>query len=193
MKRMFLSILFAAILIGATFTSPPQAALGAPAAAGGCTASASGSVTIYNRPSTRAVVFSILPTGFSAQISARTEGGWLGFDPGIAQAANVGPFRLRWVQRKAVKLAGNCGNIPRVWGPPPRVCFDMPMEDVNVYDHPRTTAHVITVLSPGEFAGVVRRGSAGWVKLNLRQGNSGARGTGWVEESTLNVNGPCGF
>jgi hypothetical protein len=198
MKRLILSVLLALFTISAVVYAPPQDALSSQVAVSdapesGCEASTTGSMIIYTRPSTQAEVFFISPPGFSVQISARTASGWLGFNPGVAQAANMGSFRLRWVQRKAVRLSGNCSNLPRVWGPPPGICFDMPMFNVNVYEHPRTSARVLTVLHPEQFAAVVRRSGPDWVKVDLRKGNTGLKLSGWVEANTLNVNGPCRF
>ncbi|MGW8249945.1 MAG: hypothetical protein ACWGO1_04825, partial [Anaerolineales bacterium] len=70
---------------------------GSAGAAGTCEYTATAEVTIYSRPDTSAQVFSVQPAGLTVQPSARSASGWLGFDPAVAQAANIGPFRLRWL------------------------------------------------------------------------------------------------
>ena len=75
---------------------------------GSCQYTANADVTIYMRPATTADVFSEQPAGFTTPIGARTSDGWLGFDPGVAQAANIGSFRLRWLAPGSGTLSGGC-------------------------------------------------------------------------------------
>jgi hypothetical protein len=42
-------------------------------------------------------VFGTVNSSETHEILARTEDGWVGFDPGVAQAPNVGLARHRWV------------------------------------------------------------------------------------------------
>jgi hypothetical protein len=52
--------------------------------------------------------------GGSNTFDARTADGWYGFDPGVAQAANVGLYRLWWV-RDSISFTPSCaGDIPLV-------------------------------------------------------------------------------
>jgi len=132
-----------------------------------------------------------VPVGFATVVDGQTASGWLGFDPGVAQAANIGPFRLRWIDPGNVNLAGACGNLPVVWAPPPGVCFDMPMEDVEVRAGPTTASTVLVILNVGEFAAVLGVNSTGWAKVDLGPGNTGSSAKGWIEQATLNMNGPC--
>jgi hypothetical protein len=75
---------------------------------GPCELIAVNDVTVYERPHTTAAVFGAMVEGYRVQPQARTADGWWGFDPGVAQAANVGVFRLRWVQETAsVRLEGS--------------------------------------------------------------------------------------
>jgi hypothetical protein len=53
--------------------------------------------TIYYQPTATSTVFSTLSDGVEAMALARTSDGWVGFDPGVAQADNTGMDRLRWV------------------------------------------------------------------------------------------------
>jgi hypothetical protein len=161
-------------------------------ASGPCQLEAVDEVTIYNRPSTASSVFSTQGPGFSQDFQARTSDGWLGFDPGVAQAANIGSFRLRWVEPGTPGLTGNCAGLPVVWGPPPGVCFDMPMDTTNVYTDPDATSPVVAVLHVGDFAAIVGLDPSGdWARVDLGPGNTGSPAKGWVEANSLNVNGPC--
>jgi len=159
---------------------------------GPCEIVAAGDATVYQRPSSAAQVFGVMGAGERILAQARTADGWLGFDPGVAQAANVGIFRLRWVEEGVtVHLEGDCSGLPVVEGPPPGVCFMMPMTDVTVYALPDTTSAVITTMAVGDYAAVLGRNAAGWAKLDLSLGNLGIEQQGWVEGDTLNMNGPC--
>lgn len=168
------------------------AAAGVGTASGPCTYTADADVTIYTRPDTAADIFSEQGAGFSIQVSARAAGGWLGFDPGVAQAANIGPFRLRWLPPRSGSLAGSC-SLPLVWAPRAGICYDMPMDSTNVYASPDSSSQVLFTLQVGEFAAVLGTSPDGnWAQVDLGPGNTGSNVTGWVAASSLNVNGPCG-
>lgn len=170
--------------------SPTQAST--EQASGACQFTAGESVTIYSRPATSADVFSTQGAGFSTQITAKTADGWLGFEPGVAQAANIGPFRLRWIPPDAGTTSGDCDSLPVVWAPPPGVCFDMPMESTPVYASPDASSQVLTTLEVEQFAAVLGlTETQDWAQVDLSQGNTGLAVTGWVDATTLNMNGPC--
>jgi hypothetical protein len=77
--------------------------------AGPCELVANTQTTVHQRPSLDADIFGTLSAGDRATVGATTADGWLGFDPSTAQAANVGVFRLRWLQRSdAISLEGRC-------------------------------------------------------------------------------------
>ena len=158
---------------------------------GPCEAVTFTDVTIYERPDSSADVFSTVPVGFATTVDGKTASGWIGFDPGVAQAANIGPFRLRWIQPDKVNLAGACGSLPAVWAPPSGVCFDMPMEDVEVRADPTTASTVLVVLNVEKFAAVLGVNATGWAKIDLGPGNTGSSAQGWIEQASLNMNGPC--
>jgi hypothetical protein len=68
----------------------------------------------------------------------------------------------------------------------------MPMSDTNVYQNPDAGSAVLFVLQMGEFAEVLGLAPGGdWAQVDLGPGNTGSQVMGWVESSTLNVNGPC--
>lgn len=153
--------------------------------------SAGEGVMVYTRPSVKAGVFASLSAAqYPVALSARTADGWLGFEPGVAQAANRGVFRLRWVLASQVQVSGDCQTLPEVVGPPPGVCFTMPMEDTAVYVKADDAADVVTMLFAEQYA-AIQKIDAKWAKLDSASGNSGIKGTGWVPRSSLNLNGPC--
>lgn len=186
-----LSLLAAAWLTLACSLFPTPTPTPTATPSGPCQATAASEVTIYERPSFEADIFSTLAAGSTTEIHGETDAGWLGFDPGIAQAANIGPFRLRWIHQGDVSLTGDCSSVPEFWAPPPGVCFDMPMEDVGVHASPEAASAVLVVLHVEEFAAVLGLSGTGWAKVDLAPGNTGSTVIGWVEGNTLNMNGPC--
>ncbi|MBN1641124.1 MAG: protein kinase [Anaerolineae bacterium] len=168
-----------------------------------CEAVANQEVWIYARPpvtellSTTVEIFGKMPAGTRVTVEARTANGWLGFDPGVAQAANVGVFRLRWLDpRDPLTVDGDCGALPEVVGPVPGVCYTMPMEETRVYQSPDTASTVLTTLNWGDYVAVLGQmpdtdgdGMPEWVQVDLSVGSVGLDQQGWVEASTLNLNG----
>ena len=161
-------------------------------ALGSCDYTANAEVTIYSRPSYGAQVFSVQGPDLTVRPSARSANGWYGFDPGIAQAANIGPFRLRWLPPGSGAVTPGCFSLPVIWTPRAGLCYDMPMLDTNVYASPDLSSPVVFVLHLGEFAQVLGHTAGGdWVQVNLGPGNTGSHVVGWGEASTTNGNGPC--
>ncbi|MCW5875190.1 MAG: hypothetical protein KIS88_11155 [Anaerolineales bacterium] len=177
------------MLAACTTTAPTATEITLPSGAGECVAHTNAVTNIYSRPSTEAETFAEADSGLTQPLSARTEDGWLGFDPGVAQAANMGPFRLRWFWHTDVRLSGNCAALPVVWGPHAGYCYDMPMDTVLVHAEPNASASVLTTLAAGQFAAVMGVSQTGWAEVDLELGNTGLGGTGWVDAQTLNLNG----
>lgn len=161
-----------------------------PAGSGACTLLTTESTVLYDRPSSEAQIFSEVEADFSAVVTGRTVDGWVGFDPGVAQAANIGIFRLRWAHFDDVTLRGDCVSEPEAgWVPQPDLCYTMPMESVTVYTGANTTASVLATLDVEDFAALIGLTDGGWAQVDLGAGNTGLEGIGWMEQSTLNVNG----
>jgi hypothetical protein len=156
-----------------------------------CELVAEGEVTVYNRPDPSAAAFGVMQPGSRARVEGRTPDGWWGFEPGVAQAANVGVFRLRWVEgSSAVRVEGWCGEVPGIVGPPAGVCFTMPMDEVHVHAEADLSSEVAATLLHGDYAAVLGM-SGDWAQVDLSLGSTGMDITGWVPASTLNMNGPC--
>ncbi len=157
-----------------------------------CELVANSDITTYYRPSFDADVFSSMEEGESVLLEGRTADGWLGFNPGVPQAPNLGPFRLRWInENEDFTLQGECDDLTEFWGPPAGVCFSMQWVEANVYEGPDTSSEVIATLSQGDFAEVLERIADDWAKVDLSVGNTGLDGIGWIEGDTFELNGPC--
>jgi len=156
-----------------------------------CQLTAANTVTIYNRPSAAADVFSSLGAGETVQPAVKTADGFYGFDPGVAQAGNVGVFRNRWIFKTyQVDLAGNCTALPTVVGPITNLCYAMSMGDTPVYTSADAASAVITTLHVGDYAHVL--GTApGWVQVDLNVGSESINNTGWVQDGAIGYNGGC--
>lgn len=87
-------IILILIMLGITFAA-------AGCDEGPCMVTGTMELTVYRLPVAGSDVFGTLPAGESHEILARTVDGWVGFDPGIAQAGNQGLARLRWIQLNA--------------------------------------------------------------------------------------------
>ena len=141
-------------------------------------------VTTYTRPSTEAAVFSTV--GYLATPEMRTADGWLGFDPAVAQAGNVGVFRMRWVHESDVIVTGDCTSLLEVIGPQPGVCYAMIYIDTPVYEMPDMGTAVLTNLSAADYAPAFSRSGDAWLQIDAGGGD-----LGWVSFNAAGLNGPC--
>ena len=175
-----------------TATIAPPTATSVPSGAGPCLATTAASVTTYTRPSLLADVFSTIPLPPDTPITSRSADGWLGFDPGVAQAANIGVFRLRWLPPDAmVTLTGGCAFVPvEPWVPEPGVCYQMSMGPVEVHTSANPTSTVSHTLMVGEFVAVMGRTPTGWLFVDGNLGNVPGV-IGFIPELEMNANGPC--
>jgi hypothetical protein len=157
-----------------------------------CKLKAISEVTAYNRPSLEAEVFATMPLDTPFYVEARTEDGWIGFDPAYAQAGHIGLFHHRWVQEtRDLTFEGDCSDIPLVVGPPPGVCLTMPMGYVPIYDEPDTSSQVAIILQPEDFVEVIGKTEDNWIWVNLSVGNIELAGMGWVVDDHVIPMGPC--
>ncbi len=132
-------------------------------------------------------LFGSTPVGYQVLVEARAEGGWIGFDPGVAHAAAVGPFRLVWVRADAVRLEGDCDNIPLITPPSPDYCYEMAMWDIPLRAEPQTESDIVAILSANDYAVILGLSpDEHWYKLHLHDGTEG-----WMAEDALNITGAC--
>ncbi len=166
----------------------PTAAATSPT--GPCELVASRAVTAYTRPSVQATKFGELSAGERVPVAGTTDG-WIGFEPGVAQAANVGPFRLRWVQKSdAIKLEGACNSLPVVASLPPTACFQMFMEATPILGAARVGAAIVANAKAGDYAQAIAA-SDQWLELDLNVGSLKQNQKGWIPRAEANFNGPC--
>lgn len=157
-----------------------------------CTGWVNTGVTAYDRASARARVFGTVQPGDPVAVVARDPHGWLAFSPGTAQAANIGPFRLRWLPPDApVRLQGTCSNLPVRASPPPGVCFEMAMAATPIRTAPDPSAPVLVTLPANGYVAVTGRDPSGWLRVDAASGSAPASGAGWIPPEAANVNGPC--
>jgi hypothetical protein len=164
-----------------------------PSGSGACTPTATSAFDVYTRPSLTADVFGTIGPGFPPiSIGGRTADGWLGFDPGVAQAANIGVFRLRWIPPGApMTLAGDCASVPvEPWVPAPGVCYQMSMGPLEVHAAADSASAVVHTLMVEEFVAVQGQTGTGWLFVDGDDGNVPGV-AGWIPELEMNVNGPC--
>lgn len=186
MSKFLLLITLFTVLVACTPTTPTATA--------SCTISATNAVTIYQRASAAANQFSTLSSGETVEASAKTADGFYGFEPGIAQAGNVGLFRLRWVLKtNDVTTSSGCASIPTVVAPIAGICYDMMMEDTPIYSSPNTTSTLVTTMHAKDYAMVIAH-NPGWYTLDLNVASPSKNSLGYVEETKLGgFNGPCSF
>ncbi len=147
--------------------------------------------TIYQRPSAAADVFGTLAAGDSVQPAVKTSDGFYGFDPGVAQAGNVGIFRNRWILKTfQVSMEGDCANLPIVIGPIANLCYAMFMNNASIFTSPDSSSSEITTLTSGDYAMAVGS-SADWVNVDLNVSNRNIAAIGWVKLENIGYNGNC--
>ena len=171
-------------------TPVPTTALPSPTAEP-CLLTVQQDTTVYDRPSPQAQVFGTLGAGLSVHVTARTADDWYGFEPGVAQAGNVGVFRLRWVPASAGTLQGACEQVPVVASLPPRVCFIFAMTNLIVYRAPSDTASPVGQWQVGDYAPALAHGPDNWILVDLDSGQNPLSGRGWLRTDAAGFNGPC--
>lgn len=178
-------------------TSPAPAEASAPAAwpapfkaaATGCTRVATRAATILARPVAGAATFGQLAVGDKVSLLARTADGWVGFDPGSAQAGNVGIFRLRWVQASEAFAPGDsCPPLPLVQAPP-LGCLLMAARATPVHPHPAPGTARLSTIPAGSYAQVVKAavGPDKWAEVLV----PGSAVHGYVAQDDSNFSGDC--
>ncbi len=147
------------------------------------------SVDVFTRPDSSALLISSLARGDQVVISGRTVDGWLGFDPGVAQAANIGSFRLRWISGDAQYVTdGVLSSVPVVWGPKAGITYAMIYESSPLYSEPDTNSAVVDSVPSSSAAGIVSR-TEDWYLLDLSIGPLGQNVEGWIRSMDVSASG----
>lgn len=167
------------------------------AAAGGtppfpCTGWVRRPTDAFDRAGAGARRFGSVRPGDPVAVVGRNAAGWWAFAPGTAQAANVGPFRWRWLPPDTrLRLQGACSALPTRASPPPGVCFEMAMAATPIRAAPAPDARQVASLPAGGYVAVTGRSATGWLKVDAASGSAPGSGSGWIEPAAVNVNGPC--
>jgi hypothetical protein len=184
MHRILVLATLVLLLISCVPTSTPTAMVS-------CDVTAPNGATVYQRPSAASDEFGMLTSSDTIHPTAKTADGFYGFTPDIAQAGNVGLFRLRWVLKTAdITATPGCANLPTVVAPIAGICYAM-MGDTPIYSSPNTTSALITTMHLNDYAMVTAR-NADWLTLDLNVASPSMNKLGYLEESKLGgLNGPC--
>jgi len=81
---------------------------------GPCEITGNESLTVYRLPDPASDIFGILPAGETHEVLAYTASGFVGFDPGIAQAGNIGLAHHRWVYLNGIVTPSCLSSVPLV-------------------------------------------------------------------------------
>jgi len=104
-KKLFI-ILLTALAVGiAAAGCTPQ---------GPCEFTGTTDLTVYRLPVAGSDIFGTLPAGETHEVLARTADGWIGFDPGVAQAGNTGLAHHRWILLNASLSPFCLAEVPEV-------------------------------------------------------------------------------
>lgn len=147
------------------------------------------SLLTYARPDVDSSVWGVLVPGEDLELACRTETGWLGFDPGTAQAGNSGSFRYRWVPPAGnYTIAASPLELPLVWGPSGSVPYAMTFDRVPVRVEPDSLSFVADSLPCSSAAGIVSR-FGDWFLVDPAMGPSPEVRTGWVSLEDVSISG----
>ncbi len=154
-----------------------------------CTLICLDSVDVFTRPDSSAIFMIRLAPRNQVIISGRTVDGWLGFDPGVAQAANIGSFRLRWIAGdERYVIDGELSSVPVVWGPGAGITYAMIYETSQLYSEPDSLSAVVDSVPSCSAVGIISR-TEDWYLLDLSIGPLGQDIEGWIEAMDVSVNG----
>lgn len=143
-------------------------------------------LTAYNRPDSSASVFGTLEAGEAVDISVKTTGFWLGFDPGTAQAANTGSFRYRWLP-PGTEVTADMDSLETVWAPEPGVTYAMTSVETQVWAEPDSESIPLAAIGSNSAAGVVEI-SGNWIKVNLNDSPEPEDIKGWISFTGVSIN-----
>ena len=161
-----------------------------------CTIVVNATTTLYTRPNKESDEFGqITPVDVGVIAGGKTLDGWIGFEPGVAQAPNVGPFRLRYIPpNSSVTLVGNCNALPVVPNLSPKQCFVMTQVDIPIYKDATSTSPVVATMHFGDYIEAVgKKGKSSnlFYKVASTFGSLASGTVGYVSSATVDFNGAC--
>lgn len=181
--RKLILLLISALLLASCTPSPSPV--------GTCEATALNPVTVYMRASAAADQFGSL--GASAiHPTVKTADGFLGFDPGVAQAGNSGLFRMRWVLKTHdLTTSSGCTSLPTVTAPIAGICYAMIMADTPIHSSADAASSVLVTLHLNDYV-MITASAPGWYTLDLNVGTTNLNNLGYLKDTDLGgLNGPC--
>jgi hypothetical protein len=149
------------------------------------------SATAYQRPSHESEVFGTLTLHQVTLAAGLTESGWIGFDPGVAQAPNVGLLRLRWLPPETpISFSPGCPEGPAtVPTLDAQACYVMSHAATAIYAAPRADAAVVGELH--ESYAIMQAREGDYLSVDSAAESGGSESVGWVQVSAVDLNGQC--
>ncbi len=145
------------------------------------------SVIVRARPDTADAPWAVLLPGEAVDIAVRTADGWLGFDPGVAQAGSSGSFRYRWIEPGDDNtVIGDPSLLEIVWGPRSGVPYAMTFAAVEVRSEPDSLSAVLGTL-PGASAAAIVSQDGDWLQVDPSDGPSPDSPPGWVSLTEISI------
>lgn len=139
---------------------------------------------IFSRPDSRSEIWSLLLPGEAVTLEVITATGWLGFEPGVAQAANTSSFRYRWLPPDS-SIATD--SLPVVWAPKLDVSYVMTPVDTPVYPDQDTTSTPLATI-PSNSAAAIIGITATWFKVDLLDSPLEEDIQGWILSEAVSIN-----
>lgn len=121
-------------------------------------------INTFIRPDPDSDIRAELLPGEEVNLQVRTESGWLGFDPALAQAANICIFRYRWLPPGSVSVSAE--ELPVVWAPSLYVSCAMTQVETPVYAGQDTTSTPLAVI-PANSAVAIVEISVTWFRVDM--------------------------
>lgn len=147
------------------------------------------SIVVFQRPDSCAAVWSMLNVFDGVVLSGRTDDGWLGFDPGVAQAGNIGSFRLRWISNgENFVIEGELDSVSVVWGPGAGITYAMLYQDSPLFAEPDSLSMIIDSIPSGSVAGIISR-TEDWYLLDLNESPLEDDVQGWISSLFVSASG----
>ncbi len=153
--------------------------------AASATLTASDTLNVYTRPDFRSGIWSTITPGDTVTLTVRTRSGWLGFDPGVAQAANTCSFRYRWLAPDTGITAAD--SLPVVWAPRPDESYAMIQVETPVFPARDTTTAPLAII-PANSAAALIGITSGWLKVDLSDSPDSVDIQGWILSEAVSIN-----
>lgn len=154
-----------------------------------CTLVCLDSTDVFTRPDSSALLMGKLAPRTTVVISGKTVDGWLGFDPGVAQAGNTGSFRYRWISETAqYVLDGQLAEVPVVWGPISGITYAMTGFAEPLYSEPDSSSEIVDSIASSSAAAVIAM-NEDWYLVDLSEGPEERDVQGWIPSIGVSVSG----